>query len=121
MPEDKYLISFNLLILLAFVLQFLSFWGYTPALDMIGSFVIAAIALIGLVIGLVGQYRNPIEKWGSVTVSIGLVIMTIFVLPWSFHPFFLILGLIPYFLGLYRQKQESEKLESPPIDEESPV
>ncbi|MHA2312419.1 MAG: hypothetical protein ACXADF_13095 [Candidatus Thorarchaeota archaeon] len=58
MKEDKYLISFNLLIGLAVILQFLSFWGIIPALDMIGSFVIAAIALIGLVIGLVGQYRN---------------------------------------------------------------
>ncbi|MHA2385989.1 MAG: hypothetical protein ACXAEE_07245, partial [Candidatus Thorarchaeota archaeon] len=80
MIEDKYLISFNLLITLALVLQLLSFWGYTPALDMIGSFIIASIALIGLVIGLVGQYRNPIEIWGSITVSIGLVIMTFFVL-----------------------------------------
>jgi membrane-bound ClpP family serine protease len=119
MKEDKYLISFNLLIGLAVILQFLSFWGIIPALDMIGSFVIAAIALIGLVIGLVGQYRNPIEKWGSVTVSISLVLMTFFVLPWSFYPIFIILGIIPYFLGLYRQKQETEKQESSTPGDES--
>jgi hypothetical protein len=121
MIEDKYLISFNLLITLALVLQLLSFWGYTPVLDMIGSFIIASIALIGLVIGLVGQYRNPIEIWGSITVSIGLVIMTFFVLPWSFNLAFVLIGLIPYFLGLYRQKQESEKRESSPTNEESLV
>ncbi|MFX1263645.1 MAG: hypothetical protein ACFFAZ_16435 [Promethearchaeota archaeon] len=119
MREDKYLITFNLLILLALVLQLLSFWGYAPALDMIGSFAMAGIALIGLTIGLVGQYRNPIEKWGSVTVSIGLVIMTFFVLPWSFHPIFLGIGLIPYILGLYRQQQESEKGASSTVNDDS--
>ena len=112
MMEDKYLISFNLLFTLAAVPQLLSLWGYTPALDMIGSFVIASIALIALMIGLIGQYRNPIEMWGSVTVSIGLVIMTYFILPWSFNLAIALIGLIPYFIGLYRQKQESEKRES---------
>jgi hypothetical protein len=119
MKEDKYLISFNLLIGLAAVLQLLSFSGIIPALDMIGSFAVASIALIGLTIGLVGQYRNPIEIWGSVTVSISLIIMTFFVLPWTFHPFFLILGIIPYFLGLYRQQQESEKRESSTLNDDS--
>jgi hypothetical protein len=114
MKEDKYLISFNLLISLAAILQLLSLWGYTPALDMIGSFVIASIALIALMIGLIGQYRNPIEIWGSVAVSIGLVIMTYFILPWSFNLAFAIIGLVPYFMGLYRQQQESEKTESSP-------
>ena len=109
MKEDKYLISFNLLISLAAILQLLSLWGYTPALDMIGTFVIASIALIALLIGLIGQYLNPIEIWGSVTVSIGLIIMTYFILPWSFNLAFAIVGLIPYFIGLYRQQQESEK------------
>ncbi len=111
MKEDKYLISFNLLISLAAIMQLLSLWGYTPALDMIGSFVIASIALIALLIGLIGQYQNPIEIWGSVTVSIGLVIMTFFILPWSFNLAFALIGLIPYFIGLYRQQQESEKRE----------
>jgi len=111
MKEDKYLISFNLLISLAAVLQLLSIWGYIPALDMIGSFVIASIALIALIIGLIGQYRNPIEIWGSVTVSIGLVIVTCFILPWTFNLAFALVGLIPYFIGLYRQQQESEKRE----------
>jgi hypothetical protein len=119
MKEDKYLISFNLLIGLAAVLQFASLWGILPALDLAGSLVIASLALIGLIVGLVGQYRNPIEIWGSVTVSIGLVIMTFFVLPWSFYPIFLILGIIPYFLGLYRQQQESEKGESSPVNDDS--
>ena len=114
MKEDKYLISFNLLISLAAILQLLSLWGYTPALDMIGSFVIASIALIALMIGLIGQYRNPIEIWGSVAVSIGLVIMTYFILPWSFNLAFAFIGLVPYFMGLYRQQQESEKTESSP-------
>jgi len=109
MKEDKYLISFNLLISLAAILQLLSLWEYTPALDMIGSFIIASIALIALMIGLIGQYRNPIEIWGSVTISIGLVIMTYFILPWSFNLAFALIGLIPYFIGLYRQQQESEK------------
>ncbi|MHA3963879.1 MAG: hypothetical protein AM325_010080 [Candidatus Thorarchaeota archaeon SMTZ1-45] len=81
MKEDKYLISFNLLISIAAILQVLSLWGYTPALDMIGSFMIASIALIALMIGLIEQYRNPIEVWGLVTISIGLVIMTYFILP----------------------------------------
>jgi hypothetical protein len=111
MKEDRYLISFNLLISLAAVLQLLSIWGYTPALDIIGYYVIASIALIALMIGLIGQYRNPIEMWGSVTISIGLVIMTYFILPWSFNLAFAVLGLIPYFIGLYRQQQESEKRE----------
>ena len=111
MKEDKYLISFNLLISLAAILQLLSLWGYTPTLDMIGSFAIASIALIALMIGLIGQYRNTIEIWGSVTVSIGLVIMTYFILPWSFNLAFALVGLIPYFIGLYRQQQESEKRE----------
>ncbi|MFW9965309.1 MAG: hypothetical protein ACFFCX_17180, partial [Candidatus Sifarchaeia archaeon] len=106
MKEDKYLISFNLLISLAAILQLLSLWGYTPALDMIGSFVIASIALIALMIGLIGQYRGPFEIWGSVTISIGLVIMTYFILPWSFNLAFALIGLIPYFIGLYRQQQE---------------
>jgi hypothetical protein len=119
MKEDKYLISFNLLISLAAVLQVLSLWGYTPALDVIGSFVIASIALIGLMIGLFGQYRNPIELWGSITVSIGLVIITCFILPWSFNLAFALIGLIPYFLGLYRQQQESGKIESPTVKDES--
>ena len=66
MREDKYLISFNLLILLALVLQLLSFWGSAPALDMIGTFVIAAIALIGLVIGFwLAQLRNSVFTWGA--------------------------------------------------------
>jgi hypothetical protein len=112
MKEDKYLISFNLLISLAAILQLLSLWGYTPSLDMIGSLVIASIALIALMIGLVGQYRNPIEIWGSVTVSVGLVIMTYFILPWSFNLAFAIVGLIPYFMGLYRQQQEGKRRES---------
>jgi len=119
MKEDKYLITFNLLISLAAVLQIASLMGYLPALNITGSLIIATLALIGLIIGLIGQYCNPIEIWGSVTVSIGLVIMTFFVLPWSFHPFFLILGLIPYFLGLYRQKQESEKRESSTPNDDS--
>lgn len=112
MKEDKYLISFNLLISLAAILQLLSLWGYTPALDMIGSFGTASIALIALIIGLIGQYRNLIEIWGSVTVSIGLVIMTYFILPWSFNLAFALIGLIPYFIGLYRQQQENKKRES---------
>jgi hypothetical protein len=119
MKEDKYLITFNLLISLAAVVQIASLMGYIPTLNITGSLVIATLALIGLIIGLVGQYRNPIEIWGSVTVSIGLVIMTFFVLPWSFYPFFLILGLIPYFLGLYRQQQESEKGESSTVNDDS--
>jgi hypothetical protein len=116
MKEDRYLISFNLLISLAAILQLLSIWGYTPALDMIGSLVIASIALIALIIGLIGQYRNPIEIWGSVTISIGLVIMTYFILPWSFNLAFAVIGLIPYFIGLYRQQQESEKRESSTVN-----
>ena len=112
MIEDKYLISFNLLFSLAAILQLLALWGYTPTLDMIGSFLMASIALIALMIGLIGQYRNPIEIWGSVTVSIGLVIMTYFILPWSFNIAFALIGLIPYFIGLYRQQHESEKRES---------
>ncbi|MFW9912865.1 MAG: hypothetical protein ACFFEU_10355 [Candidatus Thorarchaeota archaeon] len=119
MKEDKYLISFNLLISLAAVLQLLSFWGITPPLDMIAISVIASITLIGLMIGLIGQYRNPIEMWGSITVSIGLVIIAYFVLPWSFNLAFALIGLIPYFLGLYRQQQESEKGESSTISDES--
>ncbi|MFW9862220.1 MAG: hypothetical protein ACFFET_07995 [Candidatus Thorarchaeota archaeon] len=119
MKEDKYLITFNLLILLALVLQSLALWGYAPPLNMIGTIALASLALIGLTIGLVGQYRNPIEILGSVTVSIGLVIMTFFVLPWSFHPIFLGIGLIPYILGLYRQQQESEKGESSTVNDDS--
>jgi hypothetical protein len=109
MKEDNYLISFNLLISLAAILQLLSIWGYTPVLDMSGSIVIASIALIALMIGLIGQYRNPVEIWGSVTVSIGLVIMTLFILPWSFNLAFALTGLIPYFIGLYRQQQKGEE------------
>ncbi|MFW9786523.1 MAG: hypothetical protein ACFFE2_14195 [Candidatus Thorarchaeota archaeon] len=116
MKEDKYLISFNLLIALAAILQLLSLWEYTPVLDMIGSSVIASIALIALMIGLFGQYRNLIEIWGSVTVSIGLIIMTYFILPWSFNLAFALIGLIPYFIGLYRQQQESEKRESSTVN-----
>jgi hypothetical protein len=116
MKEDKYLISFNLLFSLAAILQLLSLWEYTPALDIIGSFVIAFIALIALMIGLIGQYRNPIEIWGSATVSIGLVIMTFFILPWSFNLAFALIGLIPYFIGLYRQQQKSEERESSTVN-----
>ncbi|MHA1939992.1 MAG: hypothetical protein ACXACD_18690 [Candidatus Thorarchaeota archaeon] len=119
MKEDKYLISFNLLIGLAVVLQLLSFWGIVPALNMIGSLAVASIALAALMIGLVGQYRNPIEIWGSITVSISLVIMTFFILPWSFNLAFALIGIIPYFLGLYRQQQESEKGESSTANDES--
>ncbi|MFW9809003.1 MAG: hypothetical protein ACFFE6_06440 [Candidatus Thorarchaeota archaeon] len=109
MIEDKYLISFNLLFSFVAILQLLALWEYIPTLDIISSFAIASIALIALMIGLIGQYRNPIEIWGSATVSISLVIMTFFILPWSFNIAFAALGYIPYCMGLYRQQQESEK------------
>ncbi|PNX52469.1 MAG: hypothetical protein BV458_09455 [Thermoplasmata archaeon M9B2D] len=112
MREDKYLVAFFLILTAVLLLQLPEAISLFPALAIIDPLLIAALALTGLLIGLYGQYLNPIKRSGSILVSIGLIIITFFLLPWWYYLFFASLGIIPYIIGFYIQKTESERIEA---------
>ena len=101
--------AFFLILTAVLLLQLPEAISLFPVLALIDPLLIAALALTGLFIGLYGQYRNPIKRSGSIFVSIGLIIMTFFLLPWWYYLFFAALGIIPYFIGFFLQKNESER------------